>query len=247
MIDDITQPLIAVPGRQITPMDMLNMAVSQNADLDKLEKLMVLQTRWEENEARKAYVVAISEFKKNTPTVFKGKTVSYETSKGLTQYTHALLEDAADIIGTELAVHGLSFRWLCDQLDGGMVKVTCVITHVQGHSESVSLQAGLDQSGGKNNIQSLGSTITYLQRYTLFAATGMAAKGIDNDGNGPGIEYITESQAADLNALLDEVGGDKEKFCFHFKIGKIEELPVKAYEHAVALIEARRKKPQSKA
>ena len=234
-------PIVAVPDKQITPMDMLNMAVSQNADLDKLEKLMALQERWQANEAKKAYVVAMSAFKANPPTVYKEKSVSYTTTKGTTQYTHALLEDAAELIGAALTKHGLSFHWGCDQMDGGIVKVTCIITHVQGHSESVSLQAGLDQSGGKNNIQSLGSTITYLQRYTLFSATGMAAKGIDDDGRKSDIEYITEDQAADINALLDEVGGDKEKFKAHLKIDSIEELPAEAYQHAIALIEAKRK------
>ena len=120
--------------------------------------------------------------------------------------------------------------------------MTCVITHVQGHSESVSLQAGLDQSGGKNNIQSLGSTVTYLQRYTLFSATGMAAKGIDDDGAKANIEYITESQFFDLNALLDEVRADKAKFREHFKISSIEELPAKCFKQAVALTEAKRRK-----
>ena len=230
-----------VTGQQITPMDMLNMAVSQNADLDKMEKLMALHERWQANEAKKAYVVAMGAFKADPPTIYKEKTVSFETTKGTTTYTHALLENAAELIGSALTKHGLSFHWNCDQLEGGIVKVTCVITHVQGHSESVPLQAGLDQSGGKNNIQALGSTITYLQRYTLFAATGMAAKGVDDDGAKTNAEYITEGQVADLNALLDEVGADKVKFRAHFKIDKIEELPAKAYKQAVALTEAKRR------
>ena len=70
----------------------------------------------------------------------------------------------------------------------------------------------------------------------------MAAKGIDDDGGKSAIEYITEGQAADINALLEEVGGDKEKFKTHLKINSIEELPAKAYEHAIALIEAKRRK-----
>lgn len=237
---DLAQP--ATAGQQITPMDMLNMAVSQNADLDKLEKLIALQERWEASEAKKAYVVAMNSFKANPPTIYKTKHVSF----GETEYNHALLENAAELIGAELTKHGLSFRWDCDQMEGGIVKVACVITHVKGHSERVALQAGLDASGKKNNIQSLGSTVTYLQRYTLFAATGMAAKGVDDDGAKTTAEYITEEQAADLNALLDEVGADKVKFRAHFKIDKIEELPAKAYKQAVALTEAKRKQPQKK-
>ena len=51
-----------------------------------------------------------------------------------------------------------------------------------GHSEETTLKAPPDTSGSKNSIQAIGSTVTYLERYTLLAATGMAAAGMDNDG-----------------------------------------------------------------
>lgn len=232
-----------LPAEQITPMTMLQMAVSQGADLEKLEKLMQLQERWEANEARKAYVTAMNAFKANPPTIYKSNRVSYENKSGdKTEYSHALLDSAVDLIGAELSKHGLSFRWSCEQLEGGIIRVSCVITHCQGHSEKTALQAGLDSSGGKNNIQALGSTVSYLERYTLFAATGMAAKGMDDDGKGSETVYITDQQAADLTALLEEVKADKVKFLDHFKISKIEELPSKAYKQAVTLTEAKRRK-----
>lgn len=222
----------------ITPMEMLQMAVQQGADLEKLKQLMDLQERWEKNEARKAFVTAMNAFKENPPDIYKTKHVKF----GDTEYDHAILSNAADLIGAAMSKQGLSFRWDCDQLEGGTIRVTCVITHIQGHSERVSLQAGADQSGKKNNIQALGSTVSYLQRYTLFAATGLAAKNVDDDGHGSEIEHITESQAADLSSLIDEVKANKDSFCALFKINNISELPLKAYSHAVALVEAKRKK-----
>lgn len=217
-----------------TPATLLAMAVQQNADLTKLEKLMELKERWEANEARKAFVAAMAAFKVDPPDVYKTKTVSFND----TFYKHALLEDAAEKIGAALTKHGISFRWDCEQLDGGVVRVTCVLTHVMGHSERVSLQAGLDQSGKKNNIQALGSTISYLERYTLFAATGLAAKGQDDDGAG---EYITEEQAADLLALITEVGANKEKFLAYLKVESLGRIPAKSYQSCVKLLEAKRK------
>ena len=227
---------------QISPMSLLNTAVEKGASIEQLTMLMDLSDRFERNEARKAYVTAMNAFKSDPPEVFKSAHVSFSTAKGTTEYNHAKLEDAVDAISAGLSKKGLSFRWDCEQLDGGTVKVTCVITHVLGHSERVSLQAGRDDSGGKNNIQALASTVTYLQRYTLFSATGLAAKGIDDDGRKSEIEFITDSQAADLDALLDEVSANKVAFLDYFKIGKIEELPEKAYKQAVALAEAKRKK-----
>lgn len=232
-----------LPAEQITPMTMLQMAVSQGADLDKLEKLMQLQERWEANEARKAYVVAMNAFKANPPTIFKTKNVSFNT----TTYNHALLENAAELIGAELTKHGLSFRWDCEQLEGGIVRVTCVLTHCQGHSERTALQAGLDQSGGKNNIQALGSTVSYLERYTLFAATGMAAKGMDDDGKGSET-FITDQQAADLKALAEEVGASVPDLLeWLAKKGKVsiktvEDIPANMHKEAVAALERKRAK-----
>ena len=66
----------------LTPVELLRIAVSQNADIDKLTKLMDLQERWERNEARKAFVVAMNAFKSAPPTISKNKQVSFQSSKG---------------------------------------------------------------------------------------------------------------------------------------------------------------------
>lgn len=242
--NQVVQDKNLLPAEKITPMTMLQMAVSQGADLDKLEKLMQLQERWEANEARKAYVVAMNAFKESPPTIFKTKNVSF----GNTSYHHALLDNAVEGIGAALSKHGLSFRWSCEQLEGGVIRVTCIITHCQGHSEKTYLQAGGDQSGGKNNIQAIGSTVSYLERYTLFAATGMAAKGMDDDGKGSETVFITENQAADLNALAEEVNADVPALLAWLsekgkvKISAIKEIPANMHKDAVAGLENKRKK-----
>lgn len=182
---------IVKQNNAITPMDMLQMAVSQNADLDKLEKLMALQERWEANEARKAFTKALSEFKSQGVVIGKDKHVSFNTSKGKTEYNHATLGNVCDIIGKSLSEFGLSYRWSTEQ-EEGKIKVTCVLMHVLGHSESVSLQSGADDSGGKNSIQAIGSTVSYLQRYTLLAITGTATQEQDNDGASFGLKDVME-------------------------------------------------------
>jgi len=165
----------------ITPMTMLAMAVNQGADIEKLEKLMVLQERWEANEARKAYCTAMSDFRNEQIVIDKDAHVSYSSNKGTVEYDHASLGNVSMILGSALAKHGLSFRWNTEQIDG-RIKVTCIVMHNLGHSESVSLEAAKDDSGGKNSIQAVGSTVSYLQRYTLLAITGTATMNQDDDG-----------------------------------------------------------------
>lgn len=168
-----------------TPSDLLRLAVEQGADIEKLEKLMALQEKWEANQARKAYVEAMAEFKKNPPEIFKDKNVSFKTDKGQTSYNHASIGNVVEKIISGLAQHGFSHRWIPRRSEGGLMSITCVITHKLGHSEETTLEAGLDQSGGKNNIQAMISTKTYLERHSLLAATGLATKDQeDDDGRG---------------------------------------------------------------
>ncbi len=155
--------------------------VGGSMDVAKLRELLELQERWEANEAKKAYVVAMSGFKADPPEILKDKTVSY----GQTSYRHATLYNVTSKINSALSLHGLTASWRTAQ-DNGSIKVTCKITHVLGHSEETSLSAPPDDSGKKNVIQQMASTITYLERYTLFALTGLAGKDQDDDGNGAG-------------------------------------------------------------
>lgn len=198
----LTTPRNAV-APSATPADLLRIAVENGADLDRLEKLMALQERWEANEARKAYVAAMTAFKAEPLTIIKGKKVEYTG----TSYMHAELSDVTGVICPALARHQLSHRWDVAQ-DADRITVDCVITHVLGHSEKVTMQAMPDNSGKKNAIQQVASTITYLQRYTLLAATGVATKGQDDDGQGGGIdtdllaEWVAHANAAiNLDAL----------------------------------------------
>ena len=166
-----------------TPGALLQLAVEQGADLDKLERLMALQERWEATEARKAYTRAMADFKLAAPRIAKDKTVGYKNRDGtLTGYTHATLGNVTATILGALAKHGFSHRWDVAQPGGGQVVVRCVLTHSQGHSETTVMSGGLDDSGKKNPIQQIASTVTYLQRYTLLAAVGMATDDQDDDG-----------------------------------------------------------------
>jgi hypothetical protein len=84
-----------------------------------------------------------------------------------------------------LGTHGFSHRWDTEQPDSGMIAVTCSITHAMGHCETTRMVAPPDNSGKKNVIQQVASTITYLQRYTLLAACGLATnEQLDDDGRG---------------------------------------------------------------
>lgn len=169
-------------------MRLIEAAMSKpDFDVDKLERLMAVKDRWQAQEAKNAFVVAMAEFKKNPPTIIKDKQVSFTTDKGTTSYKHATIGNVVEKVVAALAEHGFSHRWVPGRKDGGMITITCVITHKLGHSEETELEAGLDMSGGKNNIQAMISTKTYLERHSLLAAVGLATiDQEDDDGRAAG-------------------------------------------------------------
>jgi len=171
---------MAIPNSP-TPGDVLRLAIEQRADPNYIRELMVLQREWDADNARKSYVAAMSRFKAEPLKIEKDKRVSFTTAKGKTEYSHATIGNVVSVINAALGRHGFSHRWDTVQLDGGRITVKCTITHSDGHSESTELTASPDDSGTKNNIQAVASTISYLQRYTLLAATGMATTDQEDD------------------------------------------------------------------
>jgi len=229
-----------VPANAVTPAQMLALAVERGADLQQLEKLMDLQERWEANNARKGFVAAMSAFKANPPRIVKDKLVDFTTGRGRTTYLHATLGAVVAAVIDGLSKHGITHRWSTAQ-EGNRITVICTLTHIDGHSESNQLTAAADESGGKNAIQAVASTVSYLQRYTLLAATGLATYDQDDDARAAAdAPRITEAQVADLEALLDEVGADRAKFLAYLKVESLSEVKASEFSAVVKLLERKR-------
>ena len=180
------------------PADLLRMAVEQGADLDRLERLMALQERWEAGEAKKKFAVAFAAFKAEAVKIIKGKLI---TDGPLKNKKHAELSDAVNAATPALSRHGLSTAWRLTKDDKDWMEVTCTLSHEGGHSESVSMGGPPDTGPGRNAMQARGSTKTYLERYTLTAILGLAAQDADDDGKGGAADVSPLLQAARDAAL----------------------------------------------
>lgn len=198
--------LQAAPQNAVTPGDLLRHALDSGADLDRLEKLMDLQMRYEANIARKAFAEDMARFKSKGLTIKKDKHVSFKTDKGRTEYDHATIGNVVQVIVPALAEFGFSHRWDMEQTDGRVI-VTCVITHRLGHSQKTTLMASPDASGGKNAIQSVISAKTYLERHTLLAATGLATKDQeDDDGDRAELREMAQEMRASATPVKHKIG-----------------------------------------
>lgn len=210
-----TEIVNAGPGPvAVSPtMRLVEMAISQNADVEKLAKVIELAEKLEQAAAKKAYQAAMNAFKANPPEINKNKHVKF----GNTEYDHATLDNVCEQINQALSQHGLSHRWEMEQTEN-LIRVTCILTHELGHFERTTLSAGPDTSGSKNAVQAIASTVHYLQRYTLLSATGLAEAGTDNDGQGAGGpkwdklgEYLSAIEICPSLAILETTFKDAFK------------------------------------
>ena len=172
------------------PYRLMTIAVERGADVAQLSALMDLQQRYDAEQARKAFYAAKGRFQSLAPVIRKDQKVDFTNKSGYkTAYSHASLSGIAEQIKVPLADCKLSYRWdIQDSKDE--IRVTCILSHEDGHSETNSMYAEPDDSGSKNLIQQRGSAVTYLQRYTLIGVLGLTSANEDDDGKASSAQNV---------------------------------------------------------
>lgn len=172
----------------IDPVAIYQMAIEKGSDIAVIQNAYEFALKVEANNAKKAYAAAIASCRPQLPVIIKNARVAYDAkqSNGKVDYAHETLAQISEQIDGILGEHGLSYRYKIEQTMPQnatmLVHVTCLVSHAMGHEEPTTLFAAIDIGAGKNHIQAIGSAVTYLQRYTLKAALGLAAAEYDDDG-----------------------------------------------------------------
>lgn len=216
----------------LTPLAMLNRAMETGASMEVLEKFMSLHERWEAGNARKAFDAAISEAKAEIPPIVKN-------AKGHNDKRYANFAAIAAVVDPILSKHGLSYRFRTAQTD--KISVTCVLSHRDGHNEETTLAGPADNSGSKNAIQAIGSTLTYLQRYSLIQALGLAATD-DDDGRAAAMGgVIADEQVERLQREIMDTDSDLPKFLAHMKVEALTDIPAARFDAAMQALSRKRR------
>lgn len=222
------EPSLPVP---VNPMQMLASAVERGMAPEVIEKLMNLAERWDATNSRKAFDQAVAAAKAEIPVIVRN-------AKGHNSKAYADFAAIAKVVDPILGKHGITYRFRTVQTDK-TITVTCVLFG-HGHAEENTLCGPADQTGNKNAIQAIGSTLTYLQRYSLVQALGLAAAN-DDDGKAAGDgETVSQEQADAIRELLEEVGGNRAVFLKYFKCESVEQIPAKEYERVISSLKAKR-------
>ena len=175
-----------------TPDNMLMVAVQSNRSIEEISKFMELYEKWEKEKTRKAFMSDKAKFQREAKSVTKNKDADFgETRSGKegAKYKFSSLGNTGDEIREPLHGNNFTYDWDVEQVyekDIEKIKVTCILTHADGFEKKVTVKAPDDRSGGKNAVQGIGSTLTYLKRQTLELVVGITLIDDDDDGHGAG-------------------------------------------------------------
>lgn len=248
-----TAPLVRDEREQ--PATMLEIvqraAIDPRVDVDKLERLMAMAERVKAQEAQMAYAKALAKMQPTLPVIDrKGRIVIYnkadndkpEHERRVVQSTSfARWEDIHDAITPILSKSGFALSFKPDVATDGKIVVTGVLRHKDGHQEEASITLPHDSSGSKNPVQAVGSTLSYGKRYAATMLLNLLTRDEDDDGNaggetGSSDEWITAEQVANLTALMDDAGVNRERFLNFLQIETLARLPKARHTEVLGLI-----------
>lgn len=176
--------VIEINKGDLQPQSLIAIALQQNQPIEVLERLMALEERHHANKAKIAYYENLSKLQAAMPDLLKLKKVNYPSkSGGAVKYNYTPLGIIIKNLKPYLLKYGFSYRFEFEEIETThKIRCYCKITHKDGHTESTFMDAAKDVTGNKNDIQSIGSSRTYLQRYTLVAGFGLTTVDTDDDG-----------------------------------------------------------------
>jgi hypothetical protein len=240
---------VAKVSQSLNPMTVVDRAIDRGLTGQDLKEIMDLQERWEAGQALKAFDIAMANAQAEIPTIIKNRLVNFDGKNGSrsTNYKHEDLAEIVETIRPILHKHGLGHRFRTTQnIETGLITVTCVITG-HGHREETSLSSKPDSnSSGMNDLQRIASATTYLQRYTLKPALGLAVAH-DDDGRGAGAKVveatalpgtISAAQASEIRKMLDDRGINEKAFLQFVKLPRVEDIGVEHFDRAIAKIKS---------
>lgn len=238
------------PDQAVEPTNVLAIieraATNPAIDVDKLERLLLMQERIVERDAKAAFSSAMANLAPALPVIDENGAI--KNNAGQVQSTYAEWEDINDAIRPLLQEHGFMLFFKPGVAADGKVTVTGVLRHREGHDEEATVTLPHDASGSKNGVQAVGSSLSYGKRYaaiSLLNITSRARRDRDDDGQKSGLSAAGERAFTDVNMAegLEELRSWKTK---HFD-GLSKVLPAKELADLIALYNRRVKAAKGQA
>jgi len=216
----------------------ISQAIQNSLPVETMEKLFSLRERVKAEQAKEAYVKAVSKFQRECPIIEKTKKVLNKDGRTV-RYQYAPIEAIAEQIKKPLTSNGLSYRWEVENKEGFM-KAIAVITHEMGHSEKSSFEIPIDKEGFMTAPQKYASSLTFAKRYSLCNALGISTGEEDDDSNTVNKEKEPKSDKSKITFLLRGLGYEaKEKKEYEEIVKKLTQMDLeeKNYGEIVGRLE----------
>lgn len=170
-------------------------AADPSVDMDKMERLLQMQERMQDRQAAADFAAALADMQDALPSIG-------ERGNAAGRYTYALWEDINAAIKPILKQYGFALSFRTDFTDG--IAVTGVLSHRSGHREETTIKLPADNSGNKNAVQAVASSVSYGKRYTAGALLNLTSHGEDDDA-------YSASGAYDYTAWRDAIRDAADK------------------------------------
>lgn len=213
--------------------------------IETVERMFALDREIQADEARRSFAFAFNAVQSEMRVVQK---TGRNTSTGS---MFARAEEVNGMLDPIIIKHGFSCSVSTEDCPvEHHTRFVMILRHIGGHEERHRMDAPLDNVGPKGAptktaLHGLASSYTYCERHLKLKVFNVQTTA-DDDGNaaaglGPSSEKITKDQLADLNSLIEEVKGNKEKLMKIFGVSKLSDLAVSNLKPAVTMLEAKRR------
>jgi len=216
--------------------------LNPDVDIDKVERLLQVQERIIDRQAKADYTTALAEMQPDLPvTPEKG---AIKNRAGEIQSTYPKWEDISDDIRPVLHAHGFALNFRIENLENDRVIVYAILSHRSGYSEETPSPAmAADTSGSKNAIQAQKSTVSYGKRISAQAILNLTSRGDDDDGGAGGAgPTVSPEQFSRIQNLIAETGAKEAALLKYYNAASLEQFPAAKFDAAVEQLEAKKTK-----
>lgn len=227
------------------------LAKDPSVDPQKISAILDIQERMLNKKAESEFNEAFIRLRDKLPIIKKGDIVEYPVNKNdpngpkKEAFKFTKWEKVQGVIDAIIAEEGFDLTFDSEIHPNG-TSIIAILHHVGGHTRRTSTPPlPIDSSGGKNNLQGVGSSMSYGQRYATKFALNLRFED-DDDGVRGGMVFVDEAQQKTINDLIAETKSNKDAFLQMMGVVDVANIQNKEYAKAINALNAKKAKMVTK-
>lgn len=186
---------------------LIELAIRQDVDIEKLEKLIQLKNAEEERQCKKEFEAHFNEMQKEFIPVARDR-AAVDVVEAKTLYKYCPLESILKVYAPIIAKHGFSYRWEEGLLESGDKRVCCIVSGY-GYEKRGNVDIPLlAATKFTNAIQQRGTATSYGKRYSFINSFGVIIEDEDDENDfsfADGVAYAEQITHLKSAATMDDL------------------------------------------